>query len=56
MHPTANQLGCHRELVHNRVECAAGDAARSVLRGDLGYLLFCNTDERRRVHLRWQFQ
>ena len=31
MHPTANQLGCHRELGRTSVVCAAGDAGRWAL-------------------------
>ena len=30
MHPTANHVGCHRELGAIGVECAAGDAGRYV--------------------------
>ena len=28
MHPTANQRGSHREIVHSEFECAAVDARR----------------------------
>jgi len=30
MHPTANQLGCHRELAAGIVDCAAGDAGGGI--------------------------